>query len=71
MITILKKPKKKKVKLFKCPCGCEFTAEYNDYISVDCHSNPKLSSYRIECPICHITRVYLAAQIDEIEVDVE
>lgn len=71
MITILKKPKTKKVKLFKCPCGCEFTAEDGDYIFVNCHSIPKLSSYRIECPICHITHVYLAAQISEIEVNIE
>ena len=71
MITILKKPKTKKVKLFKCPCGCEFTAEFKDYLFCEDYSNPRLSSYRIECPICHITRVYLAAQVGEIEVDVE
>ena len=70
MITILKKPKTKTVKLFKCPCGCEFTAEHNDYLSCD-NTNPRLSSYRIECPICHIIRIYLAAQVDDIEVDVE
>lgn len=70
MITILKEPKKKKVKLFKCPCGCEFTAEADDYTF--CYSiTNTFSYYTIECPFCHITRIYPYFDVEDIEVDIK
>ena len=70
MIKILKKPEKKTVQLFECPCGCEFTAERGDYTF--CYSiDEYFSYYTIECPVCHITRIYPSCQVDDIEVDVE
>ena len=69
MITVLKQPRAKKVKLFKCPCGCEFTAETGDYTL--CYSlNKAFTHYTIECPFCHITRIYLESDVEEIEVNV-
>jgi hypothetical protein len=70
MITILEKPKKKCVKLFRCMCGCTFTAEPSDYTL--CPSmNKEFDYYTIECPYCHITRIYPYAEVDTIQVDVE
>lgn len=69
MITVLKKPKTKKVKLFKCPCGCEFTAEPGDYYTF-CYSTTN-TYYTIECPICHITRIYRYFEVNDIEIDVK
>ena len=70
MITIVKKPEKIKVKYFRCPCGCEFTAELGDYDF--CYAlNEEYSYYTIECPFCHITRCYPYLEVDDVEVNVE
>ena len=70
MVTIIKEPKTKIVKLFKCICGCEFTAEPGDYTL--CLSQNKSSTYyTIDCPFCHYTRIFPYNTIKEIEVDVE
>lgn len=70
MVTILKKPTKKQVQLFKCLCGCEFTAEREDYtycLSV----NKEFSYYVMECPHCKVTHIYPYDLVETIEVDVE
>lgn len=70
MITILKKPTKKQVQLFKCLCGCEFTAEQEDYTY--CYSlNKDFSYYVMECPCCRVTHIYPYDEVKTIEVDVE
>lgn len=69
MITIIKTPKTKIVKLFKCPCGCEFTAEPGDYAL--CLSEKRnFAYYTIDCPFCHITRIFPYSVIKDIEVDI-
>ena len=69
MVTIIEKPKTKKVKLFKCPCGCKFTAEIRDYTF--CPSiNYQFSYYTITCPFCNIDHIYPYQEVEEIEVDV-
>lgn len=69
MVTIINKPKTKKVKLFKCPCGCEFTAEIGDYtlcLSVD----EQFSYYTIACPFCNYTHIYPYEEVKDIMVNV-
>ena len=70
MVKIIKNPVTKKVKLFKCPCGCKFTAETGDYKF--CLSlNKELSYYTIACPFCDITYMYPYEKVSEIEIKVE
>ena len=77
MITIVKKPKTKKVKLFKCDCGCEFTAEWGDYIfytsatnNFSYHTN-SFSYYTIRCPFCNTIGIYSTDDVNTIEVEVD
>ena len=65
MITILKIPKTKKVKLFKCSCGCEFTAEPDDY------SYCESGYYLIKCPFCHNMHMHRNSKVKEIEIEIK
>lgn len=69
MVTILKQPRAKKVKLFKCPCGCEFTAEPGDY-ALCLSQNKSFAYYTIDCSFCHYTRIFPYNTVKEIEVSV-
>ena len=70
MITIVKKPKTKKVKLFKCDCGCEFTAEWGDYTFYSSTAN-NFSYYTIKCPFCNTIGIYSTDDVNTIEVEVD
>lgn len=69
MITILKKPEKKKVKLFKCQCGCEFTAEVEDY-KIWYSATEDHEYYDIKCPFCKENKLFDIDFVEEIEVNV-
>ena len=70
MVTIIKRPPIKKVKYFKCICGCEFTAESEDY-ALCLSTNKDFGYYTIDCPYCHCTRIFPYNTVKEIEVDIE
>ena len=70
MVNILKKPKTKRVKLFKCPCGCHFTAEIGDFTF--CVSTDYLSSYyTIACPFCDVTYIYPNKEVEDITIPIQ
>ena len=79
MVTIIKRPKTKLVRIFNCKCGCQFQADLKDfeisnvYISNNGFDIHEKLVYRTECPFCHIYAQYddTNSEYKEIEVNVE